>query len=182
MATIKDIAEKAGVSPATVSRILNNDDTLSVTETTRKNVLRAAKKLHYTKKNNTNTNLTLGIFQWFSLYQESEDPYYQDIRVGIEKYCADHKIEVVRVFHSDPNYMEALKCIQALICIGKFREEQLRTFNAVCDHVIFIDMRTPRIYCNTMVLDFGQAVYDALDYLTGSQTHCLSGRKRISGR
>ena len=34
MATIKDIAEKAGVSSATVSRILNQDDTLSVTEET----------------------------------------------------------------------------------------------------------------------------------------------------
>ena len=36
MATIKDIAQKASVSAATVSRILNQDDTLSVTdETTR---------------------------------------------------------------------------------------------------------------------------------------------------
>ena len=36
MATIKDIAELAQVSPATVSRILNQDETLSVTEATRK--------------------------------------------------------------------------------------------------------------------------------------------------
>ena len=40
MATIKDIAEKAGVSSATVSRILNQDDTLSVTEETRARVLK----------------------------------------------------------------------------------------------------------------------------------------------
>ena len=35
MATLKDIAEKAGVSTATVSRILNQDGTLSVTDATR---------------------------------------------------------------------------------------------------------------------------------------------------
>ena len=35
MATIKDIAEKAGVSQATVSRVLNQDATLSVGEDTR---------------------------------------------------------------------------------------------------------------------------------------------------
>ena len=35
MATIKDIAAKAGVSPAAVSRILNKDITLSVSEDSR---------------------------------------------------------------------------------------------------------------------------------------------------
>ncbi len=36
MATIKDIAEKAGVSIATVSRVLNYDATLSVGDETKK--------------------------------------------------------------------------------------------------------------------------------------------------
>ena len=40
MATIKDIAEKAGVSQATVSRVLNQDATLSVSEDTRSRILR----------------------------------------------------------------------------------------------------------------------------------------------
>ena len=39
MATIKDIAQKASVSAATVSRILNQDDTLSVTDETKQRVL-----------------------------------------------------------------------------------------------------------------------------------------------
>ena len=43
MATIKEIAEKANVSAATVSRILNHDDTLSVTANTRERVLKIAK-------------------------------------------------------------------------------------------------------------------------------------------
>lgn len=50
MATIKDIAEKAGVSSATVSRILNQDDTLSVTEETRARVLKIADGLNYRKR------------------------------------------------------------------------------------------------------------------------------------
>ena len=45
MATIKDIALKAGVSSASVSRILNNDATLNVPQETRQRVFDAAKEL-----------------------------------------------------------------------------------------------------------------------------------------
>ena len=50
MATIKDIAEKAGVSQATVSRVLNQDATLSVSEDTRSRILRIAEDLHYQRR------------------------------------------------------------------------------------------------------------------------------------
>ena len=45
MATLKDIAAAAGVSPAAVSRILNGDDTLSVAPETRRRVLMASEEL-----------------------------------------------------------------------------------------------------------------------------------------
>ena len=41
MATIKDIAQLAGVSSASVSRILNNDTTLNVPASTRQRVMQA---------------------------------------------------------------------------------------------------------------------------------------------
>ena len=50
MATIKDIAAKAGVSIATVSRVLNHDETLNVQEETRKRIFEAAEQLEYTVK------------------------------------------------------------------------------------------------------------------------------------
>lgn len=43
MATIKDIAEKAGVSISTVSRVLNNDPSLSVSDDTKKESLKQQK-------------------------------------------------------------------------------------------------------------------------------------------
>ena len=49
MATIKDIDEMAGVSITTVSRILNNDSSLSTTMETKQKVIDAAKKLNYKK-------------------------------------------------------------------------------------------------------------------------------------
>ena len=50
MATLKDIAKRAGVSSATVSRILNQDETLSVTPQTRERVQEIARELNYKNK------------------------------------------------------------------------------------------------------------------------------------
>ena len=50
MATLKDIADTAHVSTATVSRILNEDPTLNVPVETRQAVLDAAARLNYVKK------------------------------------------------------------------------------------------------------------------------------------
>lgn len=49
MATLKDIAEKAMVSVSTVSRVLNYDETLSVSEETRRRIFEVAEELEYTK-------------------------------------------------------------------------------------------------------------------------------------
>lgn len=167
MATIRDIAKIAGVSPATVSRILNQDESLSVSPDTRERVLNTANELNYKKAvPSVPTKTVLGIFQWCSQFQELEDPYYQSIRVGIEKYCAEHQIDVVRAFQSDPNYAETLKNIKALICIGKFDETQIEDFKKITPYVILVDMKTNRIHCNTISLDFEQAMIDGLDYLT----------------
>jgi LacI family transcriptional regulator len=50
MATIKDIAQMAGVSIATVSRVLNYDTTLSVSDDTKKRIFEVAEDLSYKKK------------------------------------------------------------------------------------------------------------------------------------
>ena len=177
MATIKDIAEKAGVSSATVSRILNQDDTLSVTEETRARVLKIADGLNYRKKGKgTTKRTTIGVFQWYSLFQELEDPYYQNIRVGIENYCADQNIEVIRAFQSDPDYLKTLSGVDGLICIGKFAQKDIKAFEQLTDNIIFIDMRTSRISFNNIVLDFHQSVIDVIDYI-GEDTVYFEQRK-----
>ncbi|WEB31134.1 LacI family DNA-binding transcriptional regulator [Lactobacillus mulieris] len=56
MTSIREIARKAGVSPATVSRVLNRDKTFSIKNSTRQKVLNLAKSLHYELKPNRPSN------------------------------------------------------------------------------------------------------------------------------
>lgn len=49
MPTIRDIARKANVSPATVSRVLNGDPTINVQAKTKRRIFEVAEDLAYTK-------------------------------------------------------------------------------------------------------------------------------------
>ena len=78
MSTIKEIAQRAGVSAAAVSRILNYDPTLKVAEQTRQRVFDEAKKLGYVKRKiktkNKNAVIILFISFIYNKYQISYSP------------------------------------------------------------------------------------------------------------
>lgn len=166
MATLKDVAALAGVSQATVSRLLNRDPNLSLPAGTKKAIMDAVETLGYEKKSKKDRQkMRVGILQWYSLAQEVEDPYYLSIRTGVENYCRRDDMQIVRVFKSDPSYREHLQGIDGLICIGKFSQEELKSCSQLSDNVIFLDMDTDAIEYNTVSLDFKQAMKEVLDYL-----------------
>lgn len=173
MATIKDVANEAQVSPATVSRILNQDPSLNVPDETRQAVFQAAQKLNYTKKRKSHlkNNFTIGIVQWYTLQQEINDPYYLSIRQGVENFCLKNKISILRTFKNDINYIEAIDNVDGLICIGKFSQKDMNHLEKICRNIIFLDMFMPSIQVHSISLDFKNAIIDALDYIVSLEHH-----------
>lgn len=168
MATIKDIAQTAGVSAGAVSRILNQDPTLSVAPETKQRVLEAAQKLNYHKfKSKDQSSFKMGILQWFSAEQEMQDSYYLLVRQGIEDFCRKHFLSIVRAFRSDEASIGQLQEVDGLICIGKFSDPEIRKFIQLCPNIVFLDMPVSDYNITTLTMDFKAAVYEALDYLTG---------------
>lgn len=167
MATIKDIALQAGVSSATVSRILNQDETLNVPLETKQLVLETAKALNYQKKAKKSKNMiSIGIIEWYSLQQEMNDPYYLTIRKGVEDYCIRNNIGIIRVFKDDVNFHSVLENVNGLVCIGKFSDENIQLFESIQKNIIFIDMFINPIHHCHIVLDFKNALKDVIDYLS----------------
>ena len=166
MATLKDIAQAAGVSTGAVSRILNNDPTLSVSPETKKKVFDIALELGYQKSKSRDKSLfKMGILQWFSAEQEMQDSYYLLVRQGIEDFCQKHSLGIVRAFQSDETTLTPLQGVDGLICIGKFSEEEVQKFMNICKNIVFLDMPVSDYNITTLTMDFKAAVYDALDYL-----------------
>lgn len=103
MATIKDIAEQANVSTATVSRILNNDPSLSVSGNTRKKVLEVVSELNYkpVKRNKTKSVRAKEAYNIGLVLANDEaiDPYFMSIRKGIESICDQYPISISSIFN-----------------------------------------------------------------------------------
>ena len=98
MATLKQIAQKTNVSITTVSRVLNNDPTLSVSDDIRSKILDTARKLQYKTPRNrvrlkASKELTIALVLWYDSYQEVIDPYYMQIRKGIENICLKSNVK-----------------------------------------------------------------------------------------
>lgn len=186
MATIKDIAQAANVSPAAVSRILNGDTSLSVTPETRVRVQQVADNLGYIKQpkaGNTPPVLKLGIVQWFSAQQELEDSYYLLIRQGIEDFCSKNEISIIRTFRSDLNYTDALKDADAIICIGKFSNTEVEYFQKMTKNILFLDMPLSDPDITNISIDFEQALHMVCQYLQElghKQIGFLTGREYLS--
>lgn len=168
MATIKDIAEKAGVSIATVSRVLNNDETLSVSDQTRKRIFEVAELLDYHKhtKKKAKKTFQIAIVQWYSEQEEISDLYYLSIRMSVEKQMEENKFSYITIYHSLDQKPET--SVDGIIAIGKFSEDQVRKLNEWNENICFIDSDQSALRKDSVVVDFYQASASVLDYFVQS--------------
>ena len=184
MATIREIATEAGVSPAAVSRILNNDPSLAVSEETRRRVLETAGRLGYKKSSKNKASFKIGILQWFSSEQELRDDYYLQIRKGIEDYCIKNSISILRAYRTDPDYKKILADADGLILIGKFSSEDTEELISFKENVIFLDMSVPHPQVTTITVDLKTAAEEALGYLEslGHENIVFEGGVEYAGK
>jgi len=176
--TIKDIAIYANVSSSTVSRVLNNDETLSVTNETRQNILEAAKELKYvpvkkrgtTKSNSEQLKNKVGIVLCQSLEEELEDPYFLPIRQGIEKECRNQglfDIEIFNLQNSNSNPNPFRNDLDGLIVIGSANPEFINKISIGTQHIIYINHSPNEAIYDSIIIDFKKATDLALDHLLG---------------
>ena len=100
MITIKEIAQQAGFSPSTVSRLLSNDPSLSVSPETKQKILNTALSLGYERKYIKTIIEKIALLFWITEIEELEDIYFKDIfisRAGLED-CLSCPCKDIREF------------------------------------------------------------------------------------
>lgn len=170
MATIKDIANEAGVSISAVSRILNLDKTLNVSEETRKKVLNIAESMNYVtikQRKNKLKSYNIGIVCSFNQDKELSDPYFLSIRMAIEKKCTEKNIEFKSLYINSfsKEVISSYKNLDGIIAIGIFNDYEINVLKEVFSSIIFIDSSPEEWEFDSVVVDLKYGAKKALEYL-----------------
>ena len=158
MATLKEIAHIAGVSSATVSRVLNQDPSLSVTEKTRERVLQTAKELGYrtvqqryqavrdpegldSQKQQPAVEKRIGIAQMFEKQQLLEDIYYLMLKNVLDEVCFERHWSTVMLFRNDQGHFVKNDDLplDGIVAIGRFTQGEIDDFHCYTENVVFLD-------------------------------------------
>jgi LacI family transcriptional regulator len=121
--TISDVARRAGVSPATVSRVLNSD--YPVSAATRARVSEAVRELSYVRNAHARALRATSTAVVGVVIHDVSDPFFSEIVAGIQEVAtANHKLVVLcnspRDLASELQYLDLLRGqrVDAVILTG----------------------------------------------------------------
>lgn len=165
MATRKQIAELAGVSQATVSRLLNGDAKLRITAQTRRRIMRAAAQLGYTAF----TSRMIAVLNAPPEIDELQDAYFQSLREELRT-AAEEQGSTLAFFASIDELIDAADDYDGFIAIGPatFTREQLGQLRRALPYGTFIDTNPAPDWFDSVRPDLSQTMLDALDALQGA--------------
>ncbi len=197
--TIKDIAEKLGLSVSTVSRALKDHPDISLK--TRQAVKELAQLLGY-KPNRIALNLknsktnTIGL-----LVPETQHYFFSTIINGIEEVAYENNYNVM-VFQSNESYMREVLNTQALLSnrvdgvLASFAKEtqDFSHFQQIIDNeipLVFFDRINKDLHADTVAVDDYHGAFNAVSHLIergcrriaiySAPQHLLIGQNRLKG-
>lgn len=173
MATIKTIAKQAGVSAATVSRVLNNDPSLSVSEETRARIFSIAEQLAYKpsrlrklKRDEQLSRKRIGLLLWFTLEEEHGDPYFTAIRRGIEIRCEELGLSISKTVRCGGVAESAeLHRLDGLIVVGSVDARDVVRLYPHLDRIVFVNHSEELETFDTVRLNFEGAARASIGHL-----------------
>lgn len=131
VATLLDIAEKAGVAKSTVSRALREDPTLSITEETKEKIFSVAEELQYKMKQEKKLkrcrNIAI-VHEDTHFMNQIDNAFYFSIRSAVEETCYQKNIGFTFVPYSFLDSFD--RQIDGALVVGNFDRKEVDTICA----------------------------------------------------
>jgi LacI family transcriptional regulator len=171
MTTIKDVAKKAGVSTATVSRVLNGDS--RVTPPFRKAVLEAVEALNY-QRDRTARRLRAKVSQTIGLIiSDIQNPFFTSVARGVEDEAynngynlllctSDEDLQKERLYL---DIMLAESAAGVIISPGSEQENTIEPILKAGVPVVVVDRRVEGAAVDTVMVDNFESTRQAVGHL-----------------
>ncbi len=184
MVGIREVAKRAGVSAATVSRVLNNDKTMTVTPETREKIIESVNFFNYSKKKySPKVRDSIGMITTVSEIKELEDLYFRAIRIGIEKEAKRSNISLKKVIRLPETSldMNMFNDCAAILLIGQVLPQTIEEIRATRSEVIVIDDPSAPSNVDAVYTDLKLPTIKHLErlYKKGHRNMIFIGGKRI---
>lgn len=177
LASIRDIAKEAGVSPGTVSRVLNEDPTLSVARATRARILQTAKDLEYHKGERLNKQIQ--IITYASRRREMADPFHRELRLAIEAEIKKLNLTLKKTLRIETGFkkqdFQDIKKAGAVLVIGHFSNEVLKEIQHNNHNMVVINNPNVPEDIDAVYSDLNRSMTDLLDKI-----HQQNGEVKIA--
>lgn len=169
--TVKDVAKHAGVSTATVSRVINKDSRIS--DKTRIKVLEAIKVLDY-KINNVARSLKMNRTHTIGFVcPEIPNDFFMTVAKGVEDELAKHGYSVLFCTSNEDIKQEAdkirllcEKCVDGIIIIPAGGEGiHFNVLKEINIPVVLVDRLVDNFTTDTVLADNVNGSYEAVEYI-----------------
>lgn len=137
MATIKEIAEIVGVSSAAVSRVLNYDEGISVSEETREAIFATAEKIDYKKKVIYPKIENVALLYFTDNEDELEDVFYRGVREEVIKQAKKMNIRL-QIYDRRDGMSVIPRDLNAFIAVGWLTRKEINQLYKICPRGVFI--------------------------------------------
>lgn len=173
MVTLKDIADYCSVSISTVSRVLNYDETINVSNDTRKRIFETAEKLEYKshkkKQTKNNQSYKIAILLSYSTDEELDDAYYLSLRIYLEKYI--EKLQSTFEIFRNISDIPTSNNFDGLLTIGYFDKLDHNKLQELNIPIASVSYYTDDYSCDSVVFDNKFSIKNIVDYLISMGHH-----------
>lgn len=166
MATIREIAERAHVSLATVSRVLNKDKTIVVSDAVRNQIFSIAHEIGYVpvrlRHLSPGDGITIGVADWHIIRQEATNQKLSDLSEMAAQFCK-FPVRFVRLFY------EQEAEVDGIIALGEFSEAETDFLKRQSFSIIFVGGSRKGYLYDRILVDYEEGMKEMLRYFLEKQ-------------
>ena len=164
MATIKDVAQAAQVSAATVSRVLNKDEQICVSPQVRARIFQAAHALGYVSPRQRRAaehkrRLVIGVADWRIIRPDRHNVRLSSLSCLVQMMSDQYDVIFVRLSFNQP------QAVDGIIAFGAFSKTEIDFLRTLTFFIVFVNSDQHNYEFDQVQVDFDRGLEDAVAYL-----------------